>query len=70
MGKDHYKMVCMANFQVVDYPRAYNITFGLPLLTTTIEAVFMHYFAMKIPTLKSVITIKGECYITTSMISY
>lgn len=70
MGKYHYKMVSMANFQVVDYPRAYNITFGPPLLTTTIEAVFMHYFAMKIPTLKSVIIIKGECYITASMISY
>ncbi|KAK9174741.1 hypothetical protein WN944_026745 [Citrus x changshan-huyou] len=49
----------MANFQVVDYPRAYNITFGPPLLTTTIEAIFMHYFAMKIPTLKSHLVTAG-----------
>lgn len=60
MGKSPCKVVHMVNFLVVDDPRAYNIILGRPFMTTIKVAVFRDHLAIKIPILKSVITVKGD----------
>lgn len=60
MGKSPCKVVHMVNFLAVDDPRAYNIILGRPFMTTIKVAVFRDHLAIKIPILKSVITVKGD----------
>ena len=76
IGKVPHQVVHMIDFLIVDHTGAYNIILGIPFLATTKAAIFMHYLAIKIPTVEEIITIKGDqqsargCYSVASKASY
>ena len=75
IGKVPHRMVHMIDFLTVDHPGAYNIILRRLFLTTN-ATIFIYYLAMKIPTVKEIITIKRDqqsargCYFVTLKASY
>lgn len=60
IGKLPYQVVYMIDFIMVDYLGAYNIILRRSFLAANKVVVPMHYFAIKIPTTRAIITIKDD----------
>lgn len=60
IGKVPHQVVYMIDFIIVDYPGAYNIILGRSFLAANKVMVPMHYYDIKIPTARAIITINED----------